>query len=305
MNGVGDWLRVRVELVRASNLPTLWSNVLVGCIVGAHAATADAARASIPWGLAGLVAVAVSLMYLGGMALNDVIDAPRDRTDRPGRPIPSGRISRRDAAIVAGGLLSAGLVMLSLIAAPFGTAPATIALGASLVLAIVAYNVWHAATPMAVVLMGACRALAHVAPIVVMVGWQAPAWAYAPALAALIYTAMLSLIAREETRPGPSPLHALAWAMPAAPLLIALSIRPEAWIAPAIMAIVLTFWLARAASFLQSPRPRPMQAVLAMLAGFCLVDAWTLLLLDHWPAALVAGACFIATIWGHRRIAGT
>lgn len=49
------------------------------------------------------------LLYSAGMALNDYSDADLDAVERPDRPIPSGRITRRCALAWAGGLTAAGL----------------------------------------------------------------------------------------------------------------------------------------------------------------------------------------------------
>lgn len=48
-------------------------------------------------------------LYWAGMALNDYADATVDSVERPERPVPSGRIPRRAALAVAGGLTAAGL----------------------------------------------------------------------------------------------------------------------------------------------------------------------------------------------------
>ena len=48
-------------------------------------------------------------LYWAGMALNDYADATVDAVERPQRPVPSGRIPRRTALAVAGGLTAAGL----------------------------------------------------------------------------------------------------------------------------------------------------------------------------------------------------
>ena len=299
------WLRVRAELARASNLPTVWTNVLVGTAVGGHAAkhaTTAGSGGEEPvaiWAVGVWAAMAVSMMYLGGMVLNDVLDASVDREQRPGRPIPAGRISSRDAMIFAFVLLGGGAVLLGV------TGAASAIVSAVLLAAIVVYNVMHSRTSASVLLLGVCRACAHLAPIAMLAGFDAPAWAYAPAVAAFVYTAMLSIIARDETQRDASPVHGLAWALPVPALLLALPLRPENWIAPALVAIAMTFWLARAASALQPPKSSPKQAVLGMLAGFCLVDAWTLLLVGAWASALLAGACFVLTVLGHRRIMGT
>ncbi|MDF3129898.1 UbiA family prenyltransferase [Kiritimatiellaeota bacterium B1221] len=51
--------------------------------------------------------LSVSLLYLYGMVLNDVVDAPRDQENKPKRPLPAGEISRTQALVF--GLLLAGL----------------------------------------------------------------------------------------------------------------------------------------------------------------------------------------------------
>ena len=46
--------------------------------------------------------IASSCLYLSGMVLNDVFDREVDARERPKRPIPSGRISVKSAAILGG-----------------------------------------------------------------------------------------------------------------------------------------------------------------------------------------------------------
>ncbi|MEU6348403.1 SCO3242 family prenyltransferase [Streptomyces sp. NPDC047072] len=53
-------------------------------------------------------------LYWAGMALNDYADATVDAVERPGRPVPSGRIPRRTAFAVAKGLTAAGLGLAAL-----------------------------------------------------------------------------------------------------------------------------------------------------------------------------------------------
>ncbi|MFM9591067.1 SCO3242 family prenyltransferase [Streptomyces scabiei] len=50
-------------------------------------------------------------LYWAGMALNDYADATVDAVERPGRPVPSGRIPRRTALAVAGALTAGGLAL--------------------------------------------------------------------------------------------------------------------------------------------------------------------------------------------------
>jgi len=49
-------------------------------------------------------------LYAAGMILNDVADLSTDSLERPERPIPSGRISRRSAIALAGALIGLSLV---------------------------------------------------------------------------------------------------------------------------------------------------------------------------------------------------
>jgi hypothetical protein len=95
-------LRTLLILSRASNLPTVWSNCLAAWWLGG-AGTIQV----LPTLLIG-----ASLLYIGGMFLNDVVDASFDRQHRRERPIPSGQISERLARRISIGLLFAGAVLM-------------------------------------------------------------------------------------------------------------------------------------------------------------------------------------------------
>jgi geranylgeranylglycerol-phosphate geranylgeranyltransferase len=49
------------------------------------------------------------LLVAGSMAINDILDAEIDRTNNPRRPIPSGRVSKTEAAVFAAIMLVIGL----------------------------------------------------------------------------------------------------------------------------------------------------------------------------------------------------
>lgn len=61
----------------------------------------------------GTMASSIAL-YWAGMALNDYADATVDAVERPGRPVPSGRVERRTALATACGLTAAGLGLAAL-----------------------------------------------------------------------------------------------------------------------------------------------------------------------------------------------
>jgi 4-hydroxybenzoate polyprenyltransferase len=86
------------ELVRLPAVLSVPGDVLVG------AASSGQAR-NLPRA-AGLVASS-SCLYLAGMALNDFADREVDATERPGRPIPSGRVTPGFALGLAAGLTTA------------------------------------------------------------------------------------------------------------------------------------------------------------------------------------------------------
>src|SRR6478672_9585894 len=58
----------------------------------------------------GLLLLATSCLYCAGMIFNDFFDVEQDRRERPERPIPSGRVTRRTAGWLGGGLLLAGVL---------------------------------------------------------------------------------------------------------------------------------------------------------------------------------------------------
>ena len=117
------------ELVRVPNLFTAPPDV----ILGAALVTAAGFAVDLP-SIAGL-AVASILLYAAGTTLNDAFDAPVDATERPERPIPSGRVSRKTAFLLGGSLLAAGIAVAGTTAGFAGGAVA-----AALATAIVLYD---------------------------------------------------------------------------------------------------------------------------------------------------------------------
>src|SRR6266853_1629535 len=76
-------MRTLLVLGRVSNLPTVWSNCLAGWLLGRGG----------PWDRFALLCLGATLLYTGGMFLNDAVDEEFDRRYRPERPIASGRIT--------------------------------------------------------------------------------------------------------------------------------------------------------------------------------------------------------------------
>src|SRR5690242_11311875 len=131
-------LRTLLVLGRVSNLPTVWSNCLAGWWLGG-----GENYSKLPFLFAG-----ATLLYLGGMFLNDAFDAEFDRQYRKERPIPSGAITLRVVWRVGFALLAAGAGLLFVCGTLAGL------LGLILALCIVLYDAIHKLITFSPVLMG-------------------------------------------------------------------------------------------------------------------------------------------------------
>jgi hypothetical protein len=125
-----------------------------------------------------------------------VFDCEIDRAERPGRPLPSGQVSRRTAAWL-GGL---GLALGPSLAFLSGSAASGI-VAAALALCILAYDAGMKHTPLGPVFMGACRGLnlllgMSCAPAMAgPIGWFA-------ALFYGLFVAGITVVSRSETSGG-------------------------------------------------------------------------------------------------------
>lgn len=246
-------------LGRVSNLPTVWSNCLAGWVLAeGHSPTRFV-----------LLCAAGACLYLGGMFLNDAFDADFDRLRRKERPIPSGRISETCVWQMGWLWLALGVVG----SACLGRAPGSVAV----VLAgtIVLYNALHKRTPLAVILMGACRAQLYLLAAVAAGGPLGHAlWA---GLALGTYVTGLSHLARRESQPSPAAWWpALAFA---APLLLAALMNGATPDGPSYrerafyLSLLLVIWILPALRYVLGRDAHPPGVLVAnLLAGIVLVD---------------------------------
>lgn len=86
--------------MRPANLVTAVADIMAGAAIAGFLSDLD--------GLVWLVLATLGL-YGGGVVLNDVFDAHLDAVERPERPIPSGRVPLRHAALLGAGLLICGV----------------------------------------------------------------------------------------------------------------------------------------------------------------------------------------------------
>lgn len=133
-----------LQLARISNLPTVWTNVTAAWLL----AGGEWADARLYW-----LIFAGSLLYTGGMILNDAADVKFDREHRKERPIPAGEVSLAAAWTVGLGMMVLGAFL------AFAKGWAHPLVIAGLVACILFYDLYHKPWAGSVVVMGACRAL--------------------------------------------------------------------------------------------------------------------------------------------------
>ncbi|MDT7827302.1 UbiA-like protein EboC [Pricia sp. S334] len=122
------------RLARPANLPTAAADILTGvAIAGVFTPPIQGGFLQSVPGLDILFLVLASiLLYAGGVILNDVFDYRIDVVERPERPIPSGLVPIRTAAIYGSTVLFIGIVFAFLVHAISGWV--AIALAAAIVL---------------------------------------------------------------------------------------------------------------------------------------------------------------------------
>ncbi len=138
-------MRAWLQLVRLPTVFTAMADILLGFLL-THS-TFEPLPAFV-----GLLIASCGL-YLAGMVFNDVFDVAQDTVERPGRPIPSGQISRSAAIRLGGVLFAVGLTAAGLVGM------VSLGLALLLVVAILAYDGFLKRTPLGPLGMGACRFL--------------------------------------------------------------------------------------------------------------------------------------------------
>jgi len=278
---------VALRLGRVSNLPTVTSNVLAAIAL----AGVSASRTTV----VGLC-VALSMMYVAGMFLNDFFDREIDGVERPERPIPSGQVNAAAVFDVGFGLLGGGVVMIGVLAYATDAGWRPVIAAIALASLIIFYDAYHKRNPLAPFVMGLCRAGVYVTAALCVQAELTPAlWLGIAALIA--YLIGLTYIARHEnmlTFDGVWPLIFLAVPFGAA--------LPRTGLAIAIY-IALFVWIVRALGLLARRRIR--DAVVSLIAGISLVDALWIARADHPAMAVAALACFVLTNLLQRVVPGT
>jgi 4-hydroxybenzoate polyprenyltransferase len=181
-------LTAYLQLIRLPNVLTAAADSLAGWLL-VGGSLAEPGR----W----LPIVGASMiLYASGTALNDVFDLEIDRDERPGRPLPSGRVSVRTAAWLGGlGLLMGPALAMA------GGSTSTAIVAAILAACILAYDAGAKHTPLGPAFMGACRGLNLLMGMARAAGLGGPV-AWCAALAYGSFVAGITIVSRSETRTG-------------------------------------------------------------------------------------------------------
>ena len=279
-----------------SNLPTVWTNVMAGWFLAGGNWTVE-----LLWMITG-----VSLLYVGGMTLNDAFDAEWDAEHAVDRPIPAGAISLRSVWVLGWGQMVAGILVVTI----FTHALWYCVL--ALVFAIVIYDWTHKWWKGAVLAMGACRFLVYTVAASALIdgggGIPADVWVFAGGL--FFYVVGITIAARGESTGG-----TVGWwgkGLLLFPMVAGIIVITErhgfGWdlISGGILAIgVFVLWLAYSMRQLRSTRPdRIGKFVTALLAGIILIDLIALAQFGviFWP---ICGGLLVLTLLAQRWIPAT
>jgi len=302
-------MRPWLHLARISNLPTVWTNVAAAWLLSGGGFM----DARLGW-----LILAGSLLYTGGMILNDAADVKFDREHRKERPIPAGQVSLKAAWSVGIGMLLLGAWM----AFVKGAAHPVFIMG--LMLCILFYDLYHKPWAGSVVVMGACRAflicMAGSARLAEHAfeetGWlicpgfrlSSEAMGFMPPLVILhavmvgVYTVALSVAARSG---GKSGVRWLLWS-PAVIFFAGGKVAMN-WdtAAPlALLGVPAAFVLLVVSALLRLKHSRVDAAVGLLLAGFVIVDALAILASHPGAALAFVALAPLLRVW-QRWIAAT
>ena len=138
-----------LRLGRVSNLPTVFSNVLAGALL---------TRGVLNLEILFILMIAMGVVYLSGMFLNDAFDVNHDRQYKPERPIIQGEVNRKEVFIFGFILmLLANLIV-------FYISPNIQAILAMITLSVFVmfYNWHHKSNSFSPYVMAICRALVYI-----------------------------------------------------------------------------------------------------------------------------------------------
>lgn len=249
----------------------MWSNCLAAWIL---------AGGGNPGGNFYELCLGATLLYIGGMFLNDAFDADFDRQYRRERPIPSGTISEKTVWRWGFAWLILGLIPLA------WRSQTTAILTGLLMSCIVLYDAVHKRTILAPLLMAACRFFLYV--LAGSVAGHVTGLLVWSALVMALYIVGLSYIARAESAPGP--LRYWPCVLLVAPLLLAYLVNDNGYRQTGLkLSLIMTAWTVWSVRHIFWTKEKNIGATVSeLLAGIVLVDLLNTGPAARWPLAFAA-----------------
>jgi 4-hydroxybenzoate polyprenyltransferase len=282
-----NW-RIFLRLGRVSNLPTVWSNVIVGAVLTGqpiHSLTLLC------------LLLAMSLIYTAGMFLNDVCDRTIDVIERPERPIPAGQISVSTVSISGLAMLGAGVLLLA------SQGSAAFASGIILAHLVALYNLYHKSNPLGPLIMGLCRMLVYITSALALTKGALLQLTWQSSVVLFAYTVGLTYAAKQQfTGPMIRFVPVVGLAAPLVYALMSLPIHRWAWGYLGAFAFWTIWHLQRAAFRANACDLR--SATGELIAGIALSDALLIAIHGAPGWAMVSAFAFLLTVLWQRCIAG-
>lgn len=172
--------------MRPANLVTAVADIIAGAAIAGFLTDAT--------GLIWLILATLGL-YGGGVVLNDVFDARLDAVERPERPIPSGKVPLRHAALLGTGLLGCGVAAAAFFQPESGIIAFCIALATLLYNRVAKHHRFFGP-----LVMGLCRGGNLL--LGMSAAWPALLVWWPVALVPVMYIAAITLISQDEVHGG-------------------------------------------------------------------------------------------------------
>lgn len=207
------------QLLRLPNVFTALADIGLGALV----------TGALPerWPVFACLLLASGCLYCAGMVWNDYFDLEQDTRERPFRPLPSGRVSPRQALglgtiLMLGGIGFAGLADLREGGLRWHSLPLAMVLAVTIVL----YDSWLKRTWSGPPGMGACRFLNVLLGLSIVEG--PGSWGVLLACIVGVYIVGVTWFARTEASESRQNVLGLAASLMATAVVLALALPPAA-----------------------------------------------------------------------------
>ncbi len=294
--------RTALNLGRVSNLPTVWSNILLGFglalpVSGINVETHLVFLSSLLF----VLLLCASLIYIAGMYLNDAMDAQWDKDNNKQRPIPLGEVSVITVYRYGWSMLVIALSLIFLLDFSYLHNYWFSVSAIVLVISVIAYDRLHKKFKPSPWLMGLCRFMLYIFAALAIQGLSENI-----ALAALClmsYVVGLTYIAQtEHLNKAESWWPIVLFFMPLFYFIYQLNFD----FVLALYLLPLFAWIIYHFRFLVPGVMRNVPLSIGrFIAGISLIDATILVINQMFVLAGIALFCFFATLAFQRKIAGT